>query len=86
MNIDSSGNLYGTAIGGTGGGWGVIFKLARDLQGHWTYSVLHTFTDGKNDGAEPYAPMIFDKTGKHLYGTTAYGGTYNGGTVFELTP
>lgn len=86
LNIDSAGNIYGTAVGGTGGGWGVIFKLAPGQNGDWTYSVLHNFTDGKNDGAEPYAPMIFDKQGKHLYGTTAYGGTYNGGIVFELTP
>lgn len=86
LNIDSAGNLYGTAVGGTGGGWGVIFKLAPAQNGDWTYSVLHNFTDGKDDGAEPYGPMVFDKEGKHLYGTTAYGGTYNGGIVFEYTP
>jgi uncharacterized repeat protein (TIGR03803 family) len=29
--------------------------------------------------------LIFDAVG-NLYGTTAVGGTYNNGTVFEITP
>jgi len=29
---------------------------------------------------------VFDNTGKHLYGTTAFGGTYNQGVVYEITP
>lgn len=84
LTIDKAGNLYETAKGGSE--WGVICKLAPTGDGKWTYSVLHTFTDGKDDGAEPFAPMIFDNNEKHLYGTTAYGGAYNSGTVFEMTP
>jgi uncharacterized repeat protein (TIGR03803 family) len=46
--------------------------------------VLHYFVGGA-DGTKPYAGLIFDGAG-NLYGTTTNGGTYNAGTVFELTP
>jgi uncharacterized repeat protein (TIGR03803 family) len=46
------------------------------------YKVLHRFTG--NDGANPYAGLIFDAGGS-LYGTTAIGGKNNEGTVFKLT-
>ncbi len=88
LAFDQAGNLYGTAAGGTGpcsGGCGVVYKLAPGSSGKWTYSVLHRFTD-KGDGAEPAGAVIFDKTGKHLYGTAIFGGTYNQGVVYEITP
>jgi len=47
-------------------------------------SVLHSFADG-SDGVSPYCNLIFDTAG-NLYGTTFAGGTYGGGTVFELSP
>jgi len=87
--MDKAGSFYGTAEGGIGpcnGGCGVVFKLALGSNGKWQYSVLHRFTDATNDGAEPYSGLIFDKAEKHLYGTTAFGGTYNQGTVYEITP
>jgi|HubBroStandDraft_6_1064221.scaffolds.fasta_scaffold101710_2 uncharacterized repeat protein (TIGR03803 family) len=89
LMLDKAGNLYGTAAGGIGpcsGGCGVVYKLAPGSSGRWTYTVLHRFTDAKNDGAEPYATPVFDKVGKHLYGTTAFGGTDNMGVVYEITP
>jgi uncharacterized repeat protein (TIGR03803 family) len=88
LAFDRAGNLYGTAAGGIetcSGGCGVVYKLAPGSNGKWTYSVLHRFTD-KNDGAEPNGALIFDKTGKHLYGTAIFGGTYNQGVVYEITP
>jgi uncharacterized repeat protein (TIGR03803 family) len=88
LAFDKSGNLYGTAAGGTGpcsGGCGVVYKLAPGSDGKWTYSVLHRFTD-KGDGAEPNGAVVFDKTGTHLYGTAIFGGTYNQGVVYEITP
>jgi uncharacterized repeat protein (TIGR03803 family) len=87
--MDKAGSFYGTAEGGIGpcnGGCGVVFKLSPGSNGKWQYSVLHRFTDATNDGAEPFSGLVFDKTGKHLYGTTAFGGTYNQGTVYEITP
>ena len=35
--------------------------------------------------SSPYCNLIFDAAG-NLYGTTFAGGTYGGGTVFELSP
>jgi len=48
-----------------------------------TFTTLYSFTGQNGDGALPYAGLI---VGKHarLYGTTAYGGTWSAGTVFEL--
>jgi len=49
-----------------------------------TQKVLYTFTGGA-DGGQPYAGVISDQSG-NLYGVTQTGGTYNNGTVFELSP
>jgi uncharacterized repeat protein (TIGR03803 family) len=46
--------------------------------------VLYSFGSG-SDGAFPFGSMIFDSKGE-LYGTTAYGGSSGGGTVFQLSP
>lgn len=47
--------------------------------------MLYAFSAG-NDGANPYAGLIFDAEG-NLYGTTFNGGgANNGGTVFKLSP
>jgi uncharacterized repeat protein (TIGR03803 family) len=83
---DKVGNLYGTTQRGgisrtcsyTGPGCGTVFKL--DAKGNET--VLHRFT-GTPDGEAPFASLITDKAG-NLYGTTAYGGASNYGTVFEI--
>ena len=80
--MDKSSNLYGTTIYG-GSGCGVVYKLAPAPRGKWTYTVLHTFTG--NDGCQPDANLILDDQG-NLYGTTATGGVYGSGVVFELTP
>jgi uncharacterized repeat protein (TIGR03803 family) len=48
-----------------------------------TYKVLHAFNG--TDGTEPEWGVIPDSAG-NLYGTTAAGGLYNKGTVYELSP
>lgn len=87
LTFDSSGNLWGTAAGGTGqceGGCGVVFKMTPANNGKWTYSAVHHFTG--NDGAYPNASVVFDSKG-NLYGTTELGGGGNSvGVVFEITP
>jgi hypothetical protein len=47
-----------------------------------TLTTLHNFT-GYPDGANSDAGLIMDKAG-NLYGTTASGGEYNYGSVFEM--
>jgi uncharacterized repeat protein (TIGR03803 family) len=83
--FDAAGNLYGTTPGGgTHGSDGTVFELTPNGRGMWTETVLHIFGQG-TDGANPWAGLIFDAAG-NLYGTTNSGGTYNSGTVFEVTP
>jgi uncharacterized repeat protein (TIGR03803 family) len=82
--LDSAGNLYGTTIyGGTQCDCGVVYKLAPNGDGTWTYTVLHQFTGF--DGAQPDANPILDDKG-NLYGTAAIGGPGGAGVVFEVTP
>jgi uncharacterized repeat protein (TIGR03803 family) len=82
--LDKAGNLYGTTQRGGINNAGVVFKLTPGSNGKWTYTVVHRFTGP--DGAQSNANLIFDKAGKHLYGTTSLGGAHNGGVVFEITP
>jgi uncharacterized repeat protein (TIGR03803 family) len=49
-----------------------------------TETTLYSFLGG-SDGANPAAGVVFDKAG-NIYGTTPYGGMFNAGTVFELSP
>jgi uncharacterized repeat protein (TIGR03803 family) len=80
-----SGNLYGTTYSGGAYGYGTVFELSPDPDGSWTEKVLHNFMNNGAEGISPFAALIFDVKG-NLYGTTAQGGSGNGGTVFELAP
>jgi uncharacterized repeat protein (TIGR03803 family) len=89
--IGDGGVLYGTTQdgGSTSGscgfmGCGTVFVLTPpgSAGGAWTESILHYFNS--TDGAEPFAGVVIGRGA--LYGTTAYGGTANSGTVFSLTP
>jgi len=79
---DAAGNLYGTTYAGGAFGCGSIFKLTPS-DGGWTYTSLHEFTD--SDGCGSMGTLVFDSNG-NLYGTTAGGGAYYWGVVFEITP
>ena len=83
LTLDAEGNPYGVTNGGGPYQAGTVFELARNSNGGWKLTTLHTF-DG-TDGSEPNGGMIFDSTG-NLYGTTADGGAHTHGTAFELTP
>ena len=77
---DAAGNLYGTASAGGIYNNGVVFEI--NAKGKET--VLHKFKGG-SDGSSPQGFLLRDSAG-NLYGTTAAGGVFGAGTVFELTP
>jgi len=77
--LDSKDNLYGTTASGGTIGVGTVFKVTAS----GSETILHSFSGGK-DGITPEASMVLDKK-DNLYGTTAYGGAFDLGTVFELT-
>ncbi len=76
--MDKAGDLYGSTQGGGTSFDGTVFKL--NPVGNKT--VLYSFGSGTN-GSLPVAGVIGDAAG-NLYGTTAYGGAFNSGTVFKL--
>ena len=80
----ADGKLYGMAQTGGGDGFGAVFQLTPRKGGIWSYKVLHNFDFNDGDGYYPYTGLIVDARG-NLYGVTDWGGTYNSGTVFELT-
>jgi uncharacterized repeat protein (TIGR03803 family) len=79
--MDAKGNLYGTTELGGAQNVGTVFKI--DKSGKET--VLYSFTgaNGGPDGASPLGGVILDASG-NLYGSTAYGGLGNTGTVFKI--
>jgi uncharacterized repeat protein (TIGR03803 family) len=85
--LDQAGNLYGVAGGGYtlcgGFSCGMVFKLTRQANDTFKYSVLHRFTAGP-DGSGPWG-VVVDANG-NVFGTTNSGGTYNAGVAFEITP
>jgi uncharacterized repeat protein (TIGR03803 family) len=82
---DKAGNLYGTtSAGGTGGDYGVIFKLARGSNGTWTESVVYRFP-GAPGASLSYNGMVVDSAG-NFYGTTVHGGPADDGTIYKFTP
>ena len=63
-------------------GCGSVFKIAPD----GSETELHAFDYQKgHDGGVPLGGLIADNKG-NLFGTTAAGGIYDPGTVFELSP
>jgi uncharacterized repeat protein (TIGR03803 family) len=61
-----------------------VLSIASTASAAPKYKVLHAFGAG-NDGATVWGGLVRDSKG-HLYGTTAGGGAYTYGSVFELTP
>lgn len=85
VTFGKDGNLYGSALGASGG---AIFELRRpsgDSSLSWTERIVHSFDSG--NGADlPEGPVTFDSNG-NLYGT-AYEGSYGllRGVVFRMSP
>src|SRR5258708_3650704 len=91
--MDAAGNLYGTTIYGGSSSCvavmnapcGIVFKLTPQAHGRWKETILHSFQPNARDGFYPSSGLTVDSAGD-LYGTTAYGGPNDLGTIFELTP
>lgn len=89
LRSDSTGNLYGTAVGG--GDYscacGTVFELSPSGSSY-SLTTLHAFVG--SDGETPHDSVTLYK--KSLYGTAFLGGsassacTYGCGTVFKVTP
>ena len=80
LTVDTHGNLYGTTNVGGAYSQGTVFEVTSS----GAETVLWNFGNG-TDGANPLAGVVLDTQG-NLYGTTANGGAYGEGTVFELMP
>ena len=81
----SGSTLYGmTSAGGTlaGGGAGVIFSVPT---AGGPDTVLHIFTGGTSDGADPQGALVQAGDGT-LYGMTSAGGAYGDGIIFSIKP
>jgi RHS repeat-associated protein len=82
LQMDSSGNIYGTTGGGGAHAFGTVFKMTPA----GAESVLYSFcpVSGCADGQDPVAGVVFDGSG-NMYGTTQYGGANGNGVLFKLT-
>lgn len=77
----SDGNLYGTTQFGGASNSGTVFRMTPD----GTVTVLYSFLGGSSEPADGFAPTtLIQASNLKLYGTTISGGTFGGGTVFEL--
>jgi uncharacterized repeat protein (TIGR03803 family) len=88
LAVGANGALYGATSGAeSGGGHGTVFQLKppAGTSTRWREAILHEFTDANGDGDQPDAAPILGP-GNVLYGTTAGGGAFGGGTIYELTP
>jgi uncharacterized repeat protein (TIGR03803 family) len=72
--------LYGTTYGGGAADKGTIFSIDTSGTG---YQVLHSFTGGSSDGANP-GFIELSQSGSTLFGTTIAGGSNNHGTFFSI--
>lgn len=77
--LDALGNLYGTTDLGGAYGLGTVFQIAPAGK----LRVLYAFQGG-SDGQQPRSTLVRDAEGD-LFGTTAFGGAFGEGTVFEIT-
>jgi uncharacterized repeat protein (TIGR03803 family) len=84
---DASGNFYGTTLNGgsnnyhNSSGDGAVFKVTPS----GAESVIWYFGSGVDGWSPQFGDLIID-AGGNLYGTTNRGGSYDAGTVFELSP
>jgi uncharacterized repeat protein (TIGR03803 family) len=79
--LGSDGFLYGTTYSGGTNDDGTVFKITT--QG--TLTTLYQFGGTATNGNGPAFAALVQAADTNFYGTTDYGGTNNGGTVFQIT-
>lgn len=89
LNIDPTGNLYGTTPQGGTANKGIVFELSPAGDGTYNFSILHSFSG--DDGDLPQYGVAIDAAG-NLFGTTTQGGISSQncaggqcGLVYELS-
>jgi uncharacterized repeat protein (TIGR03803 family) len=82
LTLGTDGNFYGTCKNGGTNNYGTLFKVTSA----GVLTVLHNFAaqGSTSDGCIPYVPPIQASNGD-FYGTTAFCGANNYGTVYKLT-
>jgi uncharacterized repeat protein (TIGR03803 family) len=84
--LDANGNLFGTTAGGGAISNGTVFEIVNNgtsTAPSYASTTITLVSFNGTDGASPIAGLILDANG-NLFGTTAGGGAYGGGTVFEI--
>jgi hypothetical protein len=78
--LGAGGALYGSADG-------AVFELTPPVSpdGAWTETTVYNFSGALDSGGPPTGNLAVGPSGSIL-GTTAFGGAYGKGKVFELTP
>lgn len=78
----SNGNFYGTTYAGGANGHGTVFEVTPTgkLTTLYSFCAQAQCTDGA-----PFFASLIEGRPLNLYGTTATGGAYGAGTVFEIT-
>jgi uncharacterized repeat protein (TIGR03803 family) len=77
---DETGNLYGTTSGCDSNNYGNIWKVSQKAK----ETILHSFAGGRSDGCGLQTGVTRDSKG-NLYGTTAWCGAHNAGTLYQLS-
>jgi uncharacterized repeat protein (TIGR03803 family) len=82
LTLGTDGDFYGACHNGGTNNYGTLFKVTSA----GVLTVLHNFAaqGSTSDGCEPLAPPI-QATNGDFYGTTAFCGANNYGTVYKLT-
>lgn len=77
------GNFYGTTNEGGAYGAGTVFKISPS----GILTTLHSFCaqNCTDDGSRPAGGLVLGKD-REFYGTTDFGGTYDSGTIYKITP
>ena len=86
VTLDAAGNIYGTAQYGDPANGGAAFEMRPTGDGNWAYKVLHSFGMSPGDGMSPSFTRIVISGDNTLLGITWEGGSYGGGTLYEIRP